>query len=451
MNQSHILVVDDEPDIRSLVQEILADEGFKVAAAADADTAQQLLETFKPDLVLLDIWMPNVDGITLLKKWKEHHHLLAPIVMMSGHGNVETAVEATRHGAYDFLEKPLSIAKLLLTVKHALESVSLQQEKRQLNAIDLAKLEPIGKSVQVSKLREQLLKIANHATPILMYGESGTEKELYARYLHSLSSNKDGAFITINVATINAEQAQITSLNNDSKQSSLLDYFAHAAHGTLFIKDIAELDPQHQSALHDALEAGQYKPLDAANPLALNMRIIAATRFNIEAFVAQERFRSDLFYQLNVIPIAIPALREHYEDIPSLLEYYVNYFIETEGLPYRHFSIAAQNHLRGYAWPGNIRELKNLIQRLLILGTKEVIDVDEIEAILCNNDKKNLSSTNQFNFDLPLRDAREHFEKAYFEYQLKKVDGSVSKVANRVGIERTHLYRKLKTLGIDLK
>jgi two-component system, NtrC family, nitrogen regulation response regulator NtrX len=452
MSNRNILVVDDEPDIRNLLQEILEDEGFNVNVAEDAIKARQQVESFRPELILLDIWMPDIDGITLLKEWKETDNVLAPVVMMSGHGNVETAVEATRHGAYDFIEKPLSISKLLLTIKHALEHSSLQQENLQLHHATFSKLEPIGKSKVITEIRSQIARIANHDTPVLMYGESGTDKELFARYLHSLSPRSNGPFITVSISALGKEHAETELFGLETNNQLQEGYFDKAIGGALFIKDIAELDPALQSRLHDVLESKTFTHIGSSEPIELDMRIIAATRFKIETLVQDNRFRDDLYYLLNILPITIPPLREHFEDIPALLEYYVNYFIETEGFPYRKFSVAAQNRLRSYQWPGNVRELKNLVQRLLILGTEEVINIDEIEPSLGNTkDQRQDNVTEGFNFDLPLRDARENFEKAYLEYQLKKANGSVSKVANAVGIERTHLYRKLKMLGIDLK
>ena len=452
MINRNILVVDDEPDIRNLVQEILEDEGFAVSIAENAERAREQLDSFSPDLVLLDIWMPDIDGITLLKEWKEKENLSAPVIMMSGHGNVETAVEATRLGAYDFIEKPLSIAKLLLTIKHALESISLQQENLQLHHLSSSTLKPIGKSKLITDLRTKVSQIAKHEAPVLIQGDSGTDKELYARYLHSLSTRSDGPFITISISALGREHAESQLFGLETNNQIQEGYFDKAIGGSLFIKDIGELDASQQSRLHDVLETRHYVHIGSSEQHPLDMRIIAATRFNIEQLVQDGKFRDDLYYLLNVLPVNIPPLRDHFEDIPALLERYVNYFIETEGLPYRKFSVAAQNRLRSYYWPGNVRELKNLVQRLLILGTDENIEVDEIDNSLGKvGMKEKTAPATGFDFDLPLRDARESFEKAYLEYRLDKANGSVSKVANAVGIERTHLYRKLKTLGIDLK
>ncbi len=452
MSARHILVVDDEPDIGSLLKEILEDEGFNIAVAKNATEARQLAASFKPALVLLDIWMPDMDGITLLKEWHENNVLTAPVVMMSGHGNVETAVEATRLGAYDFIEKPLSIAKLLLTIKHALDTTSLQQENLQLQHIASTRLEPVGKSEKIAQLRTQIKKIARHDTPVLIFGESGTDKELYARYLHSLSNHSKGPFLSLNISALGKDHAETELFGLQTDNQLTEGYFDRVHGGTLFIKEISALDATLQSRLNDILETKKYTRIGSAEPIDLDLRIIVATRFNIKTLVAEGKFRDDLYYQLNILSISIPALRDHYEDMPALLEHFVNHFIETEGLSYRKFSVAAQNRLRSYPWPGNVRELKNLVQRLLILGADENISIEEIDASLGNADiKQNSTVTSVLNFDLPLRDARENFEKAYLEYQLKKAKGSVSKVANAVGIERTHLYRKLKTLGIELK
>ena len=452
MNKRQILVVDDEPDIRNLVQEILEDEGFIVKVAENATQARKEVVSFKPELILLDIWMPDIDGITLLKEWKEEENLSAPIIMMSGHGNVETAVEATRHGAYDFIEKPLSISKLLLTIKHALETSTLQKENLQLRQVSSSKLEPIGKSKVIQDLRAQISRIAKHDTPVLMQGESGTDKELFARYLHSLSQRNEGPFITVSISALAKDHAEVELFGLETNNQLQEGYFDKAKGGVLFIKDIAELDQTLQSHLHDVLESKKYSHIGSSEQIELDMRIIAATRFDIETLIKENLFRDDLYYLLNILPIVIPPIRDHFEDVPALLEYYVDYFIETEGLPYRKFNVAAQNRLRTYEWPGNVRELKNIVQRLLILGTDETIDIEEVESCLGHVQTiPEQSNIEGFDFDLPLRDARENFEKIYLEYQLKKAKGSVSKVANTVGVERTHLYRKLKTLGIDLK
>ena len=247
MSKRNILVVDDEPDIRSLVQEILIDEGFEVEVAENAIKAKQSIASFQPDLVLLDIWMPDIDGITLLKEWKEKDNLDAAVIMMSGHGNVETAVEATKYGAYDFIEKPLSIAKLLLTIKHALETSALKQENLNLQHSTFNKLEPIGKSKLMTDLRAQINRIAKHDAPVLINGPSGTDKELYARYIHSISHRAAGPFITVNIASLSKEHAQSELFGLSTDNQLKPGYLDNAKGGSLYIKDIAELDASLQS------------------------------------------------------------------------------------------------------------------------------------------------------------------------------------------------------------
>ena len=452
MTKRHILVVDDEPDIRNLVQEILEDEGFNVKVAENAIIARQSIKNTKPDLILLDIWMPDVDGITLLKEWKNSFSQETPIIMMSGHGNVETAVEATRSGAYDFIEKPLSTAKLLLTIKHALETYSLKNENLKLNQITTLKLEPIGKSSIINELKSKILQIAKHDANVLMTGESGTNKEILARYLHSLSSRADKPFITINASTLDEDNPQKKLFGFESNEKIQEGYLDNAIDGTLFINDIGELNTTQQSHLLDVLKTKKFSHIGSSETINLNIRVIAATRYDIKSLINKGRFIDELYYLLNILPIKIPSLHEHYEDLPELLEYYVNQFIEFESLPYRKFSVSAQNRLRSYNWPGNESELRNLVQRLLILGSEEIINIEEIESFLGKAEiQQKQNNPEIFNLDLPLRDARENFEKAYLIYQLEKANGNVSKLANEVGIERTHLYRKLKTLGINLK
>jgi DNA-binding NtrC family response regulator len=451
MITGNILVVDDEPDIRNLVKEILEDEGFNVEVAEDAEQARQQREDFSPDLVLLDIWMPGVDGITLLKEWKEANTLTIPVIMISGHGTVETAVEATKVGAYDFIEKPLSLAKLILTVKHALEKVSLQQE----NLILRGRAHPvdklIGKSHVMQQLREQIKRIANHSTPVLITGESGTDKELFARYLHSQSDRADAPFITVGISALSADHAIQELFGSEVGDDDKAGLIEQAEGGILLLKDIADMDSALQAKLQYTLENNAFTRVGGTTTYSIDVRVIGVTRTNLLEKVKNNQFRDDLYYQLNVLPIAIPPLQEHYEDIPELLEYFITYFIEQEGLPYRHFTVAAQNYLRSYEWPGNVRELKNLVQRLLILGTKENIEIDEIEIVIGKILKPAESHEYNLEFDLPLREAREHFEKTYLQYKLAQTNGSVSKVAKEVGMERTHLYRKLKSLGIDIK
>jgi DNA-binding NtrC family response regulator len=452
MSSPHILVVDDEPDIRTLVQEILEDEGFAVAVAENGETARHALRDRRPDLMLLDIWMPDLDGISLLKEWAEDEGLPCPVIMMSGHGTVETAVEATRLGAYDFLEKPLSLAKLLLTVERALEADKLQKEYIGLKRRTAIVHEPIGRSAAVQRLREQVKRIAQHDTWVLITGEAGSGRETFARYLHSQSARKERPFVDLGVSAIARNNAARELFGSEEEGHIHYGSLEQASGGTLLLEEVADMDVEIQSQLLGALDTGSFLRVGGSEPVQIDVRIIAATQRSLEEEVRAERFREDLFYHLNVVPLHIPPLREHNEDIPELLGYYVDFFATHEKLPYRRFSVGAQNYMRNYSWPGNIRELKNLVQRVLILGAGDEITQDEVETALgAAPAVPTQSLEGMVSFDQPLRQAREQFEKAYLEYQLEKHGGNVSKMAKEAGMERTHLYRKLRSLGIEIK
>ncbi len=450
MTSPHILVVDDEPDIRSLLKEILEDEGFDISVAENASDARAARRHRRPDLILLDIWMPDTDGISLLKEWSDGGHVDVPVIMMSGHGTVETAVEATRLGAYDFIEKPLSIAKLLLTVQRALESADLQRENVGLRKGVTPLDDPIGNSAAIRKLRTDAGRIAQHKTSIFITGESGSGKEVIARFLHGQSQRAEGPFVTVGVAGLARENPDAELFGTEHDGQVTFGSLEQANGGSLFLKDIADMDLNTQARLLSALENEALLRVGGREPVQIDVRIIAATRRDLAEAVGAGTFRDDLFYHLNVVPLNVPPLRDRSEDIEVLINYYLDYFELNEGLPRREFANGAKNRLRDYEWPGNVRELKNLVQRLMILGSSDQVSAPEINSAL--GIRPQTDGELPFpGFDLPLREAREKFEKAYLEYQLHALHGSVSKVAERVGIERTHLYRKLRSLGIDPK
>ncbi len=452
MTGPYILVVDDEPDIRGVVKDILEDEAYRVATAESGDAARRALRERRPDLVLLDIWMPDVDGITLLKEWSEDQGLPCPVIMMSGHATVETAVEATRLGAYDFLEKPLSLAKLLLTVERALEADRLQHENVGLRRRTPHVPEPIGKSAAIQRLREQVKRIAQHDTWVLIRGEPGSGRETFARYLHAQSTRRDRPFIDINVSSIARGNSALELFGAEEAGRVHYGILEQARGGTLFLDEVADMELEAQGQLLGALDSGSFLRLSGSEPVQIDVRIVAATQRDLEEEVREGRFREDLFYHLNVVPLNIPALRDHPEDIPDLLNYYIDHYVTQDKLPYRRFSVAAQNFLRNQPWHGNVRELKNLVQRLLILGAGEEITLDEVEAAMgAGVVAEHLASVMPISFDQPLRQAREQFEKIYLEYQLKKHAGNVSQTAQDAGMERTHLYRKLRALGVEIK
>jgi len=452
MSATHILVVDDEPDIRTLVQEILEDEGYTVTSAENGASARRALRERRPDLILLDIWMPDLDGISLLKEWAEDDGLPCPVIMMSGHGTVETAVEATRLGAYDFLEKPLSMAKLLLTTERALEADKLARENIGLKRRTAISHEPIGRSPSMQRLREQVKRIAQHDTWVLITGEAGSGRETFARYLHSQSARRDRPFVDLGVSGIARGNSARELFGSEQDGHIHYGSLEQAAGGTLLLDEVGDMDMEVQSQLLGALDTGSFLRMGGTDPVRIDVRIIAATQRILEEEVRAARFREDLFYHLNVVPLNVPPLRNHNEDIPELLNYYVDYFATHEKLPYRRFSVGAQNYMRNYPWPGNVRELKNLVQRVLILGAGDEVTQDEVEITLGAAPAVPTQPLEGLvSFDQPLRQAREQFEKAYLEYQLDKHGGNVSKMAKEAGMERTHLYRKLRSLGIEIK
>lgn len=452
MTGRHILVVDDEPDIRTLVQDILEDEGYTVTTAEGGESARKARRTRRPDLVLLDIWMEDIDGISLLREWSENGGLPCPVIMMSGHGTVETAVEATRLGAYDFIEKPISLAKLLLTIERAFESARLLQENTDLRGQALPVVEPIGKSASMEQLREQARKIAQSGSWVLISGEAGVGKGTFARYIHDQSPQRDGPYVEIAVGSMTGENSAAELFGHEEGEAISYGRLEQANGGTLCIGDIADMDLQTQARLLSVFQTHSFKRVGGSEDVEVDLRIIATTHSNLEEEVAAGRFRDDLFYHLNVVPMHIPALREHADDVHELLNYYIDYLVSHERLSYRHFTVAAQNRLRSYEWPGNIRELRNLVQRLLILGSSEEIELDEVEQAISSvqpGERKDEFPVMPYN--LPLREAREQFEHDYLVHQLREVGGSVGKLAKRVGMERTHLYRKLRGLGIVFK
>ncbi len=450
MTREFILVVDDERDIGALVQEILEDEGFEVVVAESADAAREARRARKPDLILLDIWMPDTDGITLLKEWSENSGPDTPVVMMSGHGSVETAVEATRLGAYDFIEKPLSTAKLLLTVRRALETAQLRQENIGLMRDTQAVSEPAGHSILMQNLREQAKRIAKHDTPILIIGESGVGKQVLARFIHEHSPRKTGPFVRVPMAGLTNANSAAELFGLEDGERVHYGSLEEANGGTLFLEDVVDMDSTTQARLLSAIQHQSFLRVDGVEPIRINVRIIAATSRDIVKALKSGQLRDDLYYHLNVVPIEVPSLRNHREDIPELVEYYVDVFANKENLPYRRFTVGALNRLRNHSWPGNIRELKNVVQRLLILGSGGDVETDEIDAAMANAVSQQRGGALE-GLDLPLKAARERFERAYLERQLRIAGGNVSQVAARAGLERTHLYRKLKSLGIDPK
>jgi DNA-binding NtrC family response regulator len=448
MSSARILVVDDEADIRELVRDILSEEGYTVEAAANAAEARAACARQAPDLVLLDIWMPDTDGISLLREWQQAQSLAAPVVMMSGHGTVETAVEATQLGAIDYVEKPLSLAKLLRTVQRALDEG--KRRKHAARTLVPPLIAPVGRSRLMRDLREQVKQLAPHEASVLIVGESGTGREAFARYIHTLSSRSAGPFVTVAAGSLtdaNAEEILCGAAGGDGNRPGL---FEQAERGTLFVNGLEDLAPAGQKLLLAAIETGSFMPKGGRTSVRFDARLISSAQPGFETLGAQP-FRVDLLSNLNVLSLRIPPLRDYAEDVPELLRYYVDRLVDEERLTFRRFGVAAQNRLRNYPWPGNIRELKNLVHRLLIQGGPEEIRLDEIEREIAVQAPADEPLVKQDLLAMPLREAREHFERAYLTQQLQLCNGKVGQLAKRVGMERTHLYRKLRSLGVDFR
>jgi DNA-binding NtrC family response regulator len=437
---ARILVVDDEANIRALIDEILSEEGYEVTTAADAKEARAARKAQDFELILLDIWMPDTDGISLLREWSEGG-TPGTVVMMSGHGTVDTAVEATRLGAADFIEKPVSLAKLLRTVERAL---AMRRTKEQRRGLAPEAAMPAGKSQPMRALREQIARVAQHNAHTLFTGEPGSGRELFARYLWGQSAQARAPFVAVLGGDLNDENAQRELLGDGTEPGA----FERADGGILFIQDLGDVAASAQRLLLSALEQGSYRPTGQTADRPFNCRILSSA---FPGFERSDTLRPELLSHLSVVVIRIPPLREYPEDVPELLRHHVDLLVDAEGLPFRRFSVAAQNRLRNYPWPRNVRELRNMVKRLLILGGPEEISLSEVEAQLATDTTDREPLVKQDLLAMPLREAREHFERAYLQQQLLLCGGKVGQLAKRVGMERTHLYRKLRSLGVDFR
>ena len=452
MTAARILVVDDEPDIRQLIAEILGDEGHQVRTAESVTTARAALAAETPELMLLDVWLPDGDGLRFLRELIEGDGLPCPTVMISGHGTIESAVEAVRLGAYDFLEKPVSLAKLLLTVQRALETAQLRRENAGLKQ-QLLPIAPSGQSAGVRALRAQLERAAQSDAPLLIRGEAGTGKESLARFVHQSGPRGHANFVRIAPTSLPSDRVLASLFGVESRGDVIPGAFEQASAGTVYIDELAALDEHAQSRLAAALESRSFVREGGNQALPLAARIIASSSHSLESELQAARLREDLFYQLNVLTVTAAPLRDRGEDIADLLGDQIAQLAERDVLPVRGFSAEAMDRLRRHSWPGNLREMRNLVQRLLILGGDGEIDLEEINEALGIVAPGPGRAAGDFLLDLslPLRDARDRFERAYLMRQLKLCAGSVSKLASLSGMERTHLYRKLKDLGVDPK
>jgi DNA-binding NtrC family response regulator len=446
MSPAQILVVDDEADIRSTISDILTDEGYAVSIAGDAAEARLEVQRAAPDLILLDVWMPDIDGITLLREWTEAGTPDCPVVILSGHGTVETAVEATRLGAVDFVEKPLSLAKLLRTVKKALEASG-----RMLHAEPRHGLRPLspaltGRSEPMRVLRDQAAAVAGRPDAILIVGEPGSGRSVLAQHIHGLAGGTDSPFVTLVGSSVPEENAAQILFGIDSAGQIETGILERAAGGTLYLRNLDELCQPAQRLLAGALEQGSFARVGHAETVATELRVIASL-----SPARADKVRPDLLARLAVLELRVPALRERREDVSELLRECAEHLVEHEGLPFRRFGLAAQNRLRNYPWPGNVRELATLVRRLLVAGGSEEISLAELEQQLAPPQTGATPFVEPDILGMPLREAREQFERSYLSQQLALCGGRVGLLAKRVGMERTHLYRKLRSLGIDFR
>jgi two-component system nitrogen regulation response regulator NtrX len=455
---SDILIVDDEADIRELVAGILQDEGHGARTARDSDDALAAIVARRPNLVFLDIWLQGsrLDGLQLLDALKREHPEL-PIVMISGHGNIETAVSAIKRGAYDFIEKPFKADRLLLVADRALENSRLKREVKELKQHAPLVTLLVGHSPAANQLRQTIEKVAPTNSRILIIGPSGSGKELAARSIHGSSARADGPFVVINAAAITPEHMEVELFGveggNNGGGSRKVGALEEAHGGTLFIDEIADMPRETQNKILRVLVDQTFQRVGGNTKVTVDVRIVSSTSRNIEADIAAGKFREDLYHRLSVVPIRVPGLAERREDIPELVDYFMTQISQTTGLPKRNVGADALAVLQSHDWPGNVRQLRNNVERLMILAGGEPSAV--ITATMLPQDVSAMipampnANGGEHLMTLALREAREVFEREYLLAQISRFDGNISRTAEFVGMERSALHRKLKALGID--
>jgi two-component system nitrogen regulation response regulator NtrX len=454
---SDILIVDDEADIRDLVAGILQDEGHGTRTARDSDDALTAVISRRPNLVFLDIWLQGsrLDGLQLLDSLKQQHPEL-PIVMISGHGNIETAVSAIKRGAYDFIEKPFKADRLLLVAERALENSRLKREVRQLKQFAPLAATLIGHSPAVNQLRQTIEKVAPTNSRVLIVGPSGSGKELAARTIHAHSARTTAPFVVINAAAITPEhmETELFGIEGGNGMTSRKVGALEEAHGgTLFIDEIADMPRETQNKILRVLVDQTFQRVGGSTKVTVDVRIVSSTSRNIEADIAAGKFREDLFHRLSVVPIRVPGLAERREDIPELVEYFMAQISQMTGLPKRTVGADALAVLQSHDWPGNVRQLRNNVERLMILagGDPEAVITASMLPQDVGSMIPNMPNGNggEHLMSLALREAREVFEREYLLAQINRFGGNISRTAEFVGMERSALHRKLKALGID--
>jgi len=448
-----ILVVDDEERIRQSLNGVLKDEGYEVREAKDGVQALKQIESDPPDVVLLDIWMPGMDGMETLERIKAQIPNL-PVVMISGHANIELAVRATKLGAYDFIEKPLSLEKVLLTVNHALLYSKLEQENRALRQEIQKKYEMVGNSPEILQLKEQIKIVGPTNGWVLIAGENGTGKELVAREIHQMSLRADKPFVEVNCAAIPEEliESELFGHEKGSFTGALTKRrgkFDLANEGTIFLDEIADMSLKTQAKILRILQEQKFERVGGTEMIFVDVRVIAATNRDLKEEIQKGRFREDLYYRLNVIPITVPPLRERKTDIPILVEHFIAEFCLENNKEMKRTSSEAMSLLISYSWPGNVRELKNVVERMVIMTRGPVIEARDVPDPV-REQPKALPEFSFFEFNL-LKDARREFERRFIMKKLMENDENISKTAELIGIERSNLHRKIKSYGIGMK
>lgn len=452
---SDILIIDDEADIRDLVSGILEDDGHQVRAARDSDEALDAMRRRRPALVVLDIWLQGsrIDGLDLLATFKEIDRDL-PVLVISGHGTIETAVSAIRKGAYDFVEKPFTAERLLVAVRRALEAAWLKRENAELRMRSGASDQLIGSSAAMNALRSAIDRVAQSNSRVLVAGPAGSGKELVARLLHGASPRSDGPFVAINAASIAPERMESEIFGEDGPEGRprKIGVFEQAHGGTLFLDEVGDMPPETQSKILRVLVEQRFRRLGGSADVQVNVRVVSSASRDLRGDIEQGRFREDLFHRLNVVPLRAPSLAERRDDIPELAGYFVGRLAGMSGVPARQIGEDTLAALQAADWPGNVRQLRNVIERILILATGDPstpVTVDNLPPEAWPSAAHTKREGMHAVIAMPLRDARERFEREYLNVQITRFGGNISKTAAFIGMERSALHRKLKSLGVE--
>jgi len=447
----YILVVDDEKDIRQLIGQILSDEGYKVCLASNSETAMEEINSKSPDLIILDIWLKdsNMDGIEILKTVRSNDKNI-PVVIISGHGNIEIAVAAVKQGAYDFLEKPFNTDQLIVVIKRALEASRLRREIADLRRSELVDSNMIGNSASFNNFKSQLDKVTKSNGRVMLTGPAGCGKEIAARYIHANSMRASEPFVSVSSASIASEKMEEVLFGSEYNGVIKPGLLEKANGGFLFFDEVSDMPKGTQSKILRVLIEQAFTRVNGNNLVRVDLRVISSTNKNLISKISSGEFREELYHRLNVVPIKVPSLENRREDIPILANHFVKILNYNEGLPSRSFSDGAITKLQTMSWPGNIRQLRNAVEQILILGpNNKIIESSELpESKQSDNTNTGDSFFQENLISLSLREAREVFEREYLMAQINRFGGNISKTAIFVGMERSALHRKMKTLSI---